>query len=380
MPRASNESPKRKKTSTREAVAIMLVDDHPLWRQTLRQVLEAKRVGVVVSEVGDGLQAVEAAKATNPDVVVMDLNLPVMDGVEATRRLVRAHRGIKVLVLSSLDDRARVVEAIRAGASGYLLKTAGSGEIVDAIGRISSGELVFPPSVAPIILDELREDEESNLRLVVADDVVVRRAGLVRIVEEAGFEVAASGPLDELDAMMSRDATTLAVVSVGGRRRSAEQALETARRAWVAHPEIPVLLLVEDLETADPAALLVDHPGRIGYLSTERISHGDELRDAIRRVAAGDAVVDPEVFDHLMRRSREKTPLDELSEGECQVLGLMAEGRSNQAISEALFLSPKTVEARVGSIFAKLGLEPTPDDHRRVLAVITYLRSSSPDS
>lgn len=355
----------------------MLVDDHPLWRQTLRQVLESKRAGVVVSEVSDGAEAVEAARAARPDVVVMDLDLPVMGGIEATRRLIAAIPEIKVLVLSSFDERSSIVEAIKAGASGYLLKTAASSEIVDAIRRIELGELVFPSSVAPVVLEELRAADEALLRVVVADDSVVRREGLARLLNESRFEVVGTDRFSELRTMLVHSKPQVAIANVGGGPHGAKEALEAARQARTTDPGIAMLLLADDVETPDPTDLLSERSSAIGYLLTHRISDIDELTDSIRRVAAGEAVIDPEVFDHLMRRRRSKTPLDELTQGERDVLALMAEGRSNQAISQALFLSPKTVEARVGSIFAKLGLELAPDDHRRVLAVLTYVRSTT---
>lgn len=135
---------------------LMLVDDHPMWRATLRQVLEERSVGQVVSEAADGTDAVEALEAARPDVVIMDIELPTMSGVEATRHLVAAQPDLKVLVLSSSDRRKDVVEAVRAGASGYLVKTAEPEAVADAVARIHRGELVFPPAVARAVLDEFR--------------------------------------------------------------------------------------------------------------------------------------------------------------------------------------------------------------------------------
>jgi DNA-binding NarL/FixJ family response regulator len=113
----------------------------------------------------------------------------------------------------------------------------------------------------------------------------------------------------------------------------------------------------------------------LGYLLKDRVTNVQEFTDAVRRVGAGGSVIDPEVVSRLVGRARQASPLDALSDREREVLALMAEGRSNQAISERMFLSPKTVEGHVRNIFAKLGLADTPDDHRRVLAVLTFLRS-----
>lgn len=202
-----------------------------MWRHTLRQVLEHKRVARVVSEASNGEEALELARRRRLDVVLMDIDLPKMDGVEATRRLLAEKPEIKVLVLSASDNRSQVINSIRAGASGYLLKTASSAEVADAVRRIDAGDLVFPPALMGVVLDEVR------------------------------------------------------------------------------------------------------------------------------------------------RGSPHEPGMADLSESESRVLALMAEGRSNQSIAQQLHLSPKTVEARVGRIFTKLGLELEPDDHRRVLAVIAYLRS-----
>ena len=226
------------KKTTRRSLTLLLVDDHPMWRDTLRNILTHAKVGTVVGEASDGLEAVEIAGRTTPDVVVMDVNLPEMDGIEATRHLVAARPDVKVLVLASSDERAQVIEAVRAGASGYVLKTAEPDEVVEAVRRVSRGELVFPPALANIVLDELRR-------------------------------VPGSAP------------------------------------------------------EPDKAQAL----------------------------------------DSLTARERE-------------VLALMAEGHSNQAIMEQLFLGAKTVEAHVRSIFSKLGLEPDSDVHRRVRAVVAYLRST----
>jgi DNA-binding NarL/FixJ family response regulator len=138
------------------AMTLMLVDDHPMWRQTLRTVLEGSDVGKVVAEASDGPDAVEQAERTRPDAVVMDMNLLTMNGVEATRRILELLPDTKVLMLSSTDERAEVIEAVQAGASGYLLKTAEPDEVASAVRRIHDGELVFPPALAKVVLEEFR--------------------------------------------------------------------------------------------------------------------------------------------------------------------------------------------------------------------------------
>jgi DNA-binding NarL/FixJ family response regulator/class 3 adenylate cyclase len=216
-------------------ITLMIVDDHPLWRASLRQVLEHKRAATIVGEASNGAEALELARKAKPDVIIMDMDLPNMNGIEATQALLDEQPDAKVLVLSALDTREKVLEAVEAGASGYLIKTASPDEIANAVRRVHGGEAVFAPSLARAVLDEFRR------------------------------------------------------LSTGGPRRG--------------------------------------------------------------------------------------KPLDSLTAREREVLTLMAEGRSNRAIGERLHLSSKTVEAHVANIFLKLGLQEAPDDHRRVLAVVTYLRS-----
>jgi DNA-binding NarL/FixJ family response regulator len=216
-------------------IKLMIVDDHPLWRNSLRQVLEHKKAATIVAEASNGAEALEIARRAKPDVIVMDMDLPNMNGIDATKQLLGELPEVKVLFLSALDTRDKVLEAVEAGASGYLIKTASPDEIASAVRRVHSGEAVFAPSLARAVLDEFRR------------------------------------------------------LSTGGVRRG--------------------------------------------------------------------------------------KPLDTLTPREREVLKLMAEGRSNRAIGERLHLSSKTVEAHVASIFMKLGLQEAPDDHRRVLAVVTYLRS-----
>jgi DNA-binding NarL/FixJ family response regulator len=353
----------------------MLVDDHPMWRQTVKQVLEHKGVAKVVAEASDGAEAIALANRTPLDIVVMDIDLPSVDGVEATRRLLAARPELKVLVLSASDARAQVIAAVQAGASGYLLKTSGPGEVAEAIQRVRAGELVFPPALAGLVLDEMRRvgvRAATGTRVAVVGDSVVRREGLARLVAEGGFEVVAIGRIAKLGEMIDADPPELVILDVGSR---ADTGLRAAVELRGSRPEVGLLVLSEDPEAAEAVELLSEAPHGLGYLLTDRVNDLDELAEAVRRVANGESVVDPAVVSRLVDRPEEETPLGELTESERSVLALMAEGRSNQAIAEQLFLSPKTVESRVGNIFSKLGLEPTGDDHRRVLAVIAYLRS-----
>jgi DNA-binding NarL/FixJ family response regulator len=153
-----------------------------------------------------------------------------------------------------------------------------------------------------------------------------------------------------------------------------DEGLVAARAIRAEHPEVAVLVLSTYIDTDFAATLATESPERSGYLLKDRVADEAEIVEAIHRVARGGLVIDPAVVAQLVRRPRERSPVDELTERERTVLHLMAEGRSNQAIGQRLFLSERTVEAHVRAIFSKLGLEPAPDDHRRVLAVLTYLR------
>lgn len=240
-----NRTPQRRRTAStakeraapRSTVNVVLVDDHPLWRQTLRGLLEQGRVARVIGEAGDGEEAIEVAARLNPDVIVMDIDLPRVGGIEATAAIAARLPRSKVLVLSSARDDEQVLAAVRAGACGYLIKTAGPTEITDAIRRIHEGEVVFPAELSSLVLAQLR----------------------------------------------------------GGAERVADE-------------------------------------------------HQPLFHD--------------------------------LTERERRVIALMADGLSNASIASALSVSAKTVESHVASIFTKLGLEATTDHHRRVLAVVAYLKST----
>jgi DNA-binding NarL/FixJ family response regulator/class 3 adenylate cyclase len=217
-------------------IRLILADDHPLWRDTLKGLLEHGGTALVVAEAGTGDEALEAVQMVPADVVLMDIDMPERDGIDAARAITEMDNGPKVLMLSSIKEREEVVASVRAGACGYVLKTAGRDEVADAVRRVHGGELVFPPELAPIVLAELRGSD-------------------------------------------------------GG------------------------------------AAARAAQPGEVASLTARE-------RDVLR---------------------------------------LIAEGASNQAIAARLHLSAKTIEAHIGAIFTKLGLEPSGDQHRRVQAAVRFL-------
>ena len=214
------------------------------------------------------------------------------------------------------------------------------------------------------------------MRVVIAEDSVLLRAGLTRILADAGEEVVATvGDADELLGAVERHQPDLCIVDVRMPPTHTTEGLEAARRIRATHPHVAILVLSQYVETRYAIELIRDDPAGVGYLLKDRVTKVGDLADAVRRVAAGESVIDPEVVSRLLGRQRAHSPLDELTPREREILGLMAEGRSNQAIADALVLDPKTVEGHVSAIFGKLGLEPAAQDNRRVLAVLAYLRS-----
>lgn len=214
------------------------------------------------------------------------------------------------------------------------------------------------------------------VRVVVADDSVLLREGLVRVLEEAGHEVVGSfGDADALLAAVPELHPDLAVLDVRMpptfRDEGVRAAIELRRR----DPGIGILLLSQYVEVAYAQELLGAGQGRVGYLLKDRVASLAELDDAITRIAAGGTVLDPEVVAQLIGRRQD--PLATLTPREREVLQLMAEGRSNGAIAEALFIGVGAVEKNVTSIFGKLGLEDSGTDHRRVLAVLAWLQVSA---
>jgi DNA-binding NarL/FixJ family response regulator len=217
--------------------------------------------------------------------------------------------------------------------------------------------------------------ETAPLRIVLADDAVLLREALAAALAAAGFEVVGqAGDVDGLMQMVERHAPDVVVVDVRMPPTHTTEGLEAARRIRDLRPSIGILVLSQYVETRHAVDLIRADPSGIGYMLKDRVVHLEDIADAVRRVAAGGSVIDPEVVGRLLGRSRPHSPLDELTRREREILGLMAEGRSNQGIAEALDLEPKTVEGHVSQIFGKLGLERETQDNRRVLAVVQYLR------
>jgi DNA-binding NarL/FixJ family response regulator len=216
-----------------------------------------------------------------------------------------------------------------------------------------------------------------RIRVAIAEDAVLLREGLVRLLGETGFEVI--GAVDTgiaLLELVERDPPDVAVVDIRMPPSNTDEGIRAAEAIRARHGErVGILVLSQYVEVAYADQLIASDARGMGYLLKERVADVEQLTEAVRRVARGGLVVDPALVGQLLQRRREPDPLADLTEREREVLGLMAEGRSNQAIAERLVVSLKTVETHVASILSKLGLEPAAEDHRRVLAVLAYLRA-----
>jgi DNA-binding NarL/FixJ family response regulator len=214
------------------------------------------------------------------------------------------------------------------------------------------------------------------MRLIVADDSVILRQGLVRLLEDAGFAVVGqTGEVGQLLTLVRTQRPEVAIVDIRMPPTYTDEGLRAACQIQDQYPAVGVLILSHHIETGTAVRIMSRESRGFGYLLKDRIAHLYELTEAITRVAGGGSVIDPEVVDRLLNRSRLASPLDELTERERTVLALMAEGRSNDAIAQRLGVGAKTVETHVRNVFTKLGLEPRHADHRRVLAVLTYLQA-----
>jgi DNA-binding NarL/FixJ family response regulator len=216
------------------------------------------------------------------------------------------------------------------------------------------------------------------MRVVIADDEVLLREGLERLLSEAGLDVVGKvGTADELRRKVELVRPDVVIVDIKMPPTHTDEGLVIAEEIRESHPDIGVLVLSHYVEPRYAMRLIEQHTGGVGYLLKERVSDVAVLVDALARVHEGECVVDPTIVARLVNRRRAPSALDELTERERDVLALIAEGRSNQGISERLYLSPKTIEAHVKHIFMKLGVDESRDDHRRVLAVLAYLRAST---
>jgi DNA-binding NarL/FixJ family response regulator len=214
------------------------------------------------------------------------------------------------------------------------------------------------------------------VRVVVADDSMLTREGIVRLLRDAGIEVVAEA--EDADALLRHVGSArpdVAIVDIRMPPTHTDEGLVAVRAIRADHPEVGALLLSQYVEPSYAMGLLEDQPERVGYLLKDRVQDIAVVVDALRRIADGETVIDPTIVSRLLGRRRREDPVERLTEREREVLGLIAEGMSNKAIAARLFVTERTVEAHVTQIFQKLGLPESPDQHRRVLAVLAFLRA-----
>jgi DNA-binding NarL/FixJ family response regulator len=215
------------------------------------------------------------------------------------------------------------------------------------------------------------------MRVVVADDVMLTREGIVRVLREAGIDIVAE--VEDADGLLRHVSVArpdAAIIDIRMPPTHTDEGLVAAQQIRSDHPEVAVLVLSQYVEASYAMRLLKEHPEGVGYLLKERVFDVAILIDALRRITEGETVIDPTIVSQLVGRRRREDPLADLTEREREVLSLVAEGLSNKAISSRLFVTERTVEAHVKQILLKLGLETNPDSHRRVLAVLAYLRAA----
>lgn len=213
------------------------------------------------------------------------------------------------------------------------------------------------------------------LRVVIAEDQVLLREGIVRLLGEAGFDVVAqAADAEDLLRKVAAHSPDVAIIDIQMPPTNTDDGLRAAMHVRATQPQVGVLVLSQFVEEAYALDLIGDDAAGVGYLLKDRVADVAAFTDAIRRVSRGGSALDPEVVAQMLGRPRRRDPLANLSPREREVLTLMAEGRTNRAIADGLVISVHAVEKHVTSIFSKLGLAPTVEDHRRVLAVLTFMR------
>ena len=283
----------------------------------------------------------------------------------------------------SRSERTLVVEISDSGVGGARVDN-GSGlrGLTDRLATVSGSlQIDSPPGEGTRIqggdpMPMSSPPKPEPLRVLIAEDSVLLREGLERLLNEAGLEVAGTAvDAPQLLQLVEQLRPDVVLTDIRMPPTHTTEGLEAARKIRRTWPGTAVLVVSHHIETQNVVELLQDDPRGLGYVLKDGVADISQFTDAIRRVARGESVIDPEVVARLVARPRQDSPAQRLSDREREVLGLMAEGRSNQAIAERLWMSPKTVETHVSNIFVKLELLPAPEDHRRVLAVLAFLRA-----
>jgi DNA-binding NarL/FixJ family response regulator/class 3 adenylate cyclase len=285
-------------------------------------------------------------------------------------------------------DVHRAARISQAGHGGQVLLSHETRTLVQApvreLGDFDLTGLPEPERVYQLVADDLPTEfpalryarvRGEAMRVVLADDSVLLREGIARLLEDAGMDVVAqSGTADDLLRHVAMHKPEVAIIDIRMPPTQTDEGLRAAQQIRERFPGVGVLVLSQYVEPGYALELLAESAEGVGYLLKDRVSDVEEFAAAVRRVAEGGSALDPSVVQTLVGRRRKTDPLEELTPREREVLELMAEGRSNQAIAERMFITLRAVEKHVTSIFTKLRLSATSEDHRRVLAVLTYLR------
>jgi len=233
-----------------------------------------------------------------------------------------------------------------------------------------------PPPKSPSETFRSSRDTTGLVRVVLADDSVLFREGVARLLEENGFTIVAqAGDADALLELVEQEGPDVVVTDIRMPPTGTTEGLVAAERIRSEHPDVGVVVLSQYVETRHAITLLQRSPERVGYLLKDRVTDVEEFAGTVRRVSRGGSAIDPDVVAQLLGRTEESAGVSSLTEREREILALMAEGRSNQAIGELLVITPRAVEKHVTSIFTKLRLPAAAEDHRRVLAVLRFLAS-----
>ena len=288
-------------------------------------------------------------------------------------------------------DVVRASRIANAGHGGQILVSADTLAHLDGMPARDLGEfrlegLVRPERIHQVLADDLPRDFPplrntvstlgAGVTVALADDTVLLREGIARLLEDSGFDVVAqSGNPDDLLRHIAMHKPAVAIVDIRMPPTHTDEGIRAAREIRERFPATSVLVLSQYVEATYAMDLFSDSTEGLGYLLKDRVADVEEFATSVRRVAEGGSALDPAVVSQLLGRSREHDPLAQLTPREREVLELMAEGRSNQAIADRLFVTLRAVEKHVTSIFVKLDLPATTDDHRRVLAVLAFLQA-----
>jgi len=372
--------------------------DYPAIIGHIRSILRAAvsaHGGHEVDAVGDELLAVFAdaapavAAAFQAQRAMRDAEWP--DGLNVRVRI-GVHTGTPSIGVEGYTgiDLVRTSRIADSGHGGQILASAATMDLVDGIRSRDLGEhrlerLPEPEHIYQLLADDLAQDFPplrntsttvgKSLRVVLADDSVLLREGVARLLTESGFEVVAqSGNAEDLLRHVGMHKPDVAVVDIRMPPTHTDEGLRAARTIRERFPGTGVLVLSQYVESGYALDLLAESAEGVGYLLKDRVSDVEQFASSVRRVAEGGSALDPAVVSQLIGRQRAQDPLAELTPREREVIELMAEGRSNQAIADRLFITLRAVEKHVTSIFSKLDLPASSDDHRRVLAVLVALR------